>query len=425
MSARAGQHIRDNIYGLLAVFIALTAGAYAASQAPKNSVTSKSIKNGQVKTEDVADDSLTGVDINESTLNGVQGPRGATGAQGAQGPQGTPGAAGLTGATGPAGTINGVAAGGDLNGTYPNPAIANAAVTIPKLSFDPATQTELNTHASSADHDGRYRTETELSTSDGNVPNTGSNFVHWNILTGVPAAFSDGTDDAGGNATGDLTGSYPNPSIAPNAVALTTDTTGNYVASVATDNGLTGAATGAEGSSGTLGLDYSQTTSSSSTLANETVFGVNGVLFEGGNSDAFETLLTPSAGGADRVITLPDLNGTVALTGNPASFTALTATSSLTVGTGPSVNGWFSGTASLDFPAVPANSCVVDHVTVTGAATGDTLALGVPVAATVADVNYTGYVLAGDTVTVKACNVATAASANPPAGTFRADVFSH
>jgi hypothetical protein len=46
-------------------------------------------------------------------------------------------------------------------------------------------------------HDDRYYTETELNASDGSDPNTGSNFVHWDILNGVPAGFVDGVDDEG------------------------------------------------------------------------------------------------------------------------------------------------------------------------------------------------------------------------------------
>lgn len=44
-------------------------------------------------------------------------------------------------------------------------------------------------HAASADHDGRYFTETELATTDG------GGAVHWNNLTAVPAGFADGVDD--------------------------------------------------------------------------------------------------------------------------------------------------------------------------------------------------------------------------------------
>ncbi len=64
-----------------------------------------------------------------------------------------------------------------------------ACVSAPELDFDPATQLELTAHALSADHDGRYYTETELSTSGGG----GS--VHWQNLSSRPAGLDDGDDD--------------------------------------------------------------------------------------------------------------------------------------------------------------------------------------------------------------------------------------
>lgn len=54
---------------------------------------------------------------------------------------------------------------------------------------DAETAALFAVHAASADHDGRYFTETELSTSG-----TGGS-VHWNNLTTVPAGFADGVDD--------------------------------------------------------------------------------------------------------------------------------------------------------------------------------------------------------------------------------------
>ena len=85
------------VMSLVAVFIALTAGAYAAGLA-KNSVKSKQIKDGAVQSQDlkdgavsggkvadgsltgadVTDDSLTGADIAESTLQGVSAADSAT-----------------------------------------------------------------------------------------------------------------------------------------------------------------------------------------------------------------------------------------------------------------------------------------------------------------------------------------------------------
>jgi hypothetical protein len=97
-----------NVMSVAAVFIALGGGAYAVTVA-KNSVNSKSIKNGSVKGIDVKADSLTGTNINEDTLNlplqgpGDQGPAGPAGPTGPQGVIGTTGRQGATGTTGPRG----------------------------------------------------------------------------------------------------------------------------------------------------------------------------------------------------------------------------------------------------------------------------------------------------------------------------------
>ena len=48
----------------------------------------------------------------------------------------------------------------------------------------------VSAHAASAEHDGRYFTETELGAS-------GSSAVHWDNLTTVPAGLADGVDDTG------------------------------------------------------------------------------------------------------------------------------------------------------------------------------------------------------------------------------------
>ena len=62
-----------NVMATVALFVAIGGGAYAAGLA-RNSVGSKQIKDGKVKSVDIADDSLTGADINESKLALPDGP---------------------------------------------------------------------------------------------------------------------------------------------------------------------------------------------------------------------------------------------------------------------------------------------------------------------------------------------------------------
>jgi hypothetical protein len=65
------RYIRRHHLGLVAIFIALSGSAYAANVAKKNSVTTKSIRAGAVTNNKVANDTLTGAKINESTLGVV------------------------------------------------------------------------------------------------------------------------------------------------------------------------------------------------------------------------------------------------------------------------------------------------------------------------------------------------------------------
>ncbi len=87
----------------------------------------------------------------------------------------------------------------------------------------------------------------------------------------------------------------------------------------------------------------------------------------------------------------------------------------------------YSGTASLDFGATAANTCDAATITVTGAADGDTVTLGVPAALAGSDAsqNFWGYVSATNTVTVKRCNVTGSPLSDPAAATVRADVWKH
>jgi hypothetical protein len=87
-----------NVVSVVAVFLALAGGAYAISTAPKNSVTSKAIKNGQVKAKDLGKNAVNASKVKDGSLVGQdfaagQLPTGATGPQGATGVQGPDGEA--------------------------------------------------------------------------------------------------------------------------------------------------------------------------------------------------------------------------------------------------------------------------------------------------------------------------------------------
>lgn len=86
-----------------------------------------------------------------------------------------------------------------------------------------------------------------------------------------------------------------------------------------------------------------------------------------------------------------------------------------------------SATGSLDFGATAAGTCDSLTITVTGAADGNPVSLGIPAALATADTyqSFQGFVSSANTVTVKRCNLtnATTALSDPSAATVRATVF--
>jgi hypothetical protein len=87
-------------------------------------ITGKQVRNSSLTGADIKDRSLTAKDIKAGQLPaGQQGPQGL---RGETGPAGAKGDAGSPGQNGTNATVNGVAAGGALTGTYPNPGLAAA-----------------------------------------------------------------------------------------------------------------------------------------------------------------------------------------------------------------------------------------------------------------------------------------------------------
>jgi len=107
--------------------------------------------------------------------------------------------------------------------------------------------------------------------------------------------------------------------------------------------------------------------------------------------------------------------------------TTINSAGAITIGDGTSITKHLSATASLNFAALGAHSCEALTITVTGAADGDTVALGVPNALASASTTFafSGWVSAADTVTMRLCQTAAEGSNDPAAATVRADVWQH
>ena len=104
-------------------------------------------------------------------------------------------------------------------------------------------------------------------------------------------------------------------------IALGTNTSGNYVATITGGTGVTSsAATTGEGTTHSLSIGQDVATSASVTFAGLTL-NSGSILFEGATADAHETTLAVTDPTADRTITLPDATGTVALLTATQTFT--------------------------------------------------------------------------------------------------------
>jgi hypothetical protein len=107
------------------------------------------------------------------------------------------------------------------------------------------------------------------------------------------------------------------------------------------------------------------------------------------------------------------------------TFTGTAAYSAQIDASGNIIEGpaFLTNTASLDFPDTAPGTTSDLTITVTGAAVGQAVMLGTAHASTQANSEYSAWVSATNTVTVRFANIQTVGNINPASGTFRATVL--
>jgi hypothetical protein len=178
------------------------------------------------------------------------------------------------------------------------------------------------------------------------------------------------------------------------------------------------------GSSGVANRGYAFSTTSDPYAATD--FYLNRVAshvlaVQGPNATAMEMRVIGDGSTMSKYLSLLH-NGTDSIISSATGAVKVT-TGGLTIGSsGTNITAAYSASATLDFPSIAATGGTQDlTITVTGAATGDRVCLGLP-AAPSAGVVFNAFVSAANTVTVRATNC-TGGAIDPASASYSVQVF--
>jgi uncharacterized protein YjlB len=187
-----------------------------------------------------------------------------------------------------------------------------------------------------------------------------------NLDATAVTAGSYGSASSVGTFTVDAQGRLTSAASTTIEIVLGTNTSGNYVTSLVAGTGVTlSNDTATEGGTPTIAIGQSVATSASPSFNGLNLNAAGTIVFEGITDDDFETTLSAGDPTSDRVITLPNLTGTVALTNNKLSDFVATSSAELA-----GVISDETGSGALVFANTP--TLVTPNI---GAATGTSLVL--------------------------------------------------